>query len=148
MATYAILRAKEKERRSSIVYRSKEREWQAYIQRKDHTQRSRVSHPEPQTDTSAKPSSSAWGHARSMGADEAGGGRRCQWDRKPPGQIPSQHAMAPMAFVVCQLIVPTWPMALVQTPAILRSHLWRSRICLGQECHATVNGGGEAEFFT
>jgi hypothetical protein len=93
VATYAMLRAKEKERRSSIIYRSEEREWQAYIQRKD-------------------------------------------------------HAMAPMAFVVCQLIVPTWPMALVRIPAILRSHLWRSRICLGQECHAAVNGGGEAEFFT
>ena len=68
----------------------------------------------PMRSTSAEPSSSPWGHARPMGASEAGGGRRgwlgkarpmaatshraharaCQHRTlvKPPGQIPSQQS--------------------------------------------------------
>jgi len=102
------LRAKGKERRSSIVCRSKEREnYRLIYERERRKTPCRLPKPEPKAEYQCR------ALLLSMGAGEADGGRRGRWGqarpmgaashrpharvhqhrrlRKPPGQIPSQQ---------------------------------------------------------
>jgi len=71
-----LLRVKEKERRSSIVYRSKEREnYRLIYERERKKTPCRLPKPEPKAEYQCR------ARLLSMGADEAGGGRRGRWGR-------------------------------------------------------------------
>jgi hypothetical protein len=72
----------------------RERKTGEYIwERREHTRRSRVSHPETNAGhhCRGKPYSSAWGQARLVGVGEANGGRR------PPASCPSLRPNATKA---------------------------------------------------
>jgi len=80
---YWLLRVKEKERRSSIVYRSKEREnYRLIYERERKKTPCRLPKPEPKAEYQCR------ARLLSMGADEAGGGRRGRWGRPATGLMP------------------------------------------------------------
>jgi len=82
-----VLRVKEKERRSSIVYQSKERETiNLYTKEREGKLHADCQGRSPKPSTSAEPASSAWGQARLVGAGEADGGGQ------PPASCPSPPA--------------------------------------------------------
>jgi hypothetical protein len=78
-----MLRVKEKERRSSIVYRSKERENYGLIYERERRKTPcRLPKPEPKAEYQCR------ALFLSMGAGEAGGGRRDRWGRPATGLMP------------------------------------------------------------
>jgi hypothetical protein len=89
-----LLNAKEKERRSSIVYRSKEKENYGLIyERKRRKTRCRLPKPEPNAEYQCR-ALLDMGQARPMGAVSHRPHDRARQHRtlgKPPGQIPSQQ---------------------------------------------------------
>jgi len=90
-----LLRAEEKKPRSSIVYRSKERETiNLYTKEREGKLHVDWQSRSPKPSTSAEPSSSAWGQTRPMEAASHRSHARVHQHRrlwKPLGQIPSQH---------------------------------------------------------
>ena len=97
-----MLRAKEKERRSSIVCRSKEKEnYELIYERERRKTQCRLPKPEPNAEYQCRALLLAmgageadggrrgrWGQARLVGAGEAGGGRRGQWGPQATGHMP------------------------------------------------------------
>jgi hypothetical protein len=78
-----MLRVREKERRSSIVYLSKERENYKLIYKKERRKTPcRLPKPEPKAEYQCR------ALLLSMGVGEAGGGRRGRWGRPATGLMP------------------------------------------------------------
>jgi len=84
----SLLKAKEKERRSSIVYRSKEREnYKLIYERERKKTPCRLPMPEPKAKYQYRALLLA------MGAGEAGGGRRGRWGRPATGLMPESTSI-------------------------------------------------------
>ena len=95
VAVAFVLRVKEKERRSSIVCRSKEKNNYGLIYKETEGKpNADCQSRSPMPSASAEPSSSPWGQARPMGAVSHrphARARQHQTLGKPPGQIPTQQ---------------------------------------------------------
>jgi hypothetical protein len=84
----AVLSVKEKERRSSIVYRSKEREnYKLIYERERRKTACRLPKPKPKAEYQYRALLLA------MGAGEPGGGRRGRWGRPATGLMPESTSI-------------------------------------------------------
>jgi hypothetical protein len=91
-----VLSAKEKERRSSVVYRYKRRKTvDLYAKETEGKLHVDCQSRSPKPSTSVEPSSSAWGQARPTGAGEANGGGKPLASSPCPPAPKSKEATGP-----------------------------------------------------